>query len=439
MTVRLKKRAFILVCLSFLAYNALHSQNFSGKIVNEKQETVFGGYVFVKETNQGLPCNENGEFWATLPQGAYTVEYRCLGYETQQEKISIGNAPVYRTAILAEKTFELQEVTVSAKEDPAYEIMRKAIEKAPFHLNHVKNYKAEAYIKGSMEITGVSKLADKLSSSEGMKLSDFKDNLFLQESFSEITFVAPDKYAQTVKAFSSSIPDNLNPKDAMGLMRGSIYASQISGKVSPLNAKSFSYYKFRYLGFSDENGQTVYKIEIVPKLNDPILLRGYLYIAENSWDVRHAELTGRIYGLIENCIITYGEVMPEVFLPITYSNRIDGSLLGVNGFFNYYASVKYLNIDLNPADSTESILNRKAKKNLNITDERKRQVESDSLATKRDSTFWAAVRNIPLLDSELKSYQIKDSIQQRVDSLHKAYHHGKFKPADILFGGQLGG
>jgi hypothetical protein len=146
-----------------------------------------------------------------------------------------------------------------------------------------------------------------------------------------------------------------------------------------------------------------------------------------------------MYGIKQNYTITYGEVAPEVYLPVTYNNRIDGSLLGVNGFFNYYASVKYLNIELSNADSTAAIATKKEKKSLNITDERKRQIESDSLATRRDSTFWAEVRNIPLIDKELKSYQIKDSIQQRVDSLRKAYHHGKFKPMDLLFGGRIGG
>ncbi len=77
-------------------------------------------------------------------------------------------------------------------------------------------------------------------------------------------------------------------------MTASIYAPLYNQNISPLNPKAFSYYKYRYEGFNEENGQVINKIKFEPKLKSPNLISGYLYIADNSWYVRRGPLTNAI-------------------------------------------------------------------------------------------------------------------------------------------------
>lgn len=427
-------------CLLFCIATSLLSQNFEGKITDSNQRILYGSTVFIKQTSQGLACNQEGEFQVTLPVGKYTVEYRCLGYERVTETVNIvAGEKTVRNIVLKEKPIALNEVSVVNKEDPAYEIMRNAIKKAPYYQNVLKEYTAESYVKGNMELTKVSTLIDKLSSDDGLKMSDYKDKLFIQESQSTVQYKAPDQYEQTVNAFSSSIPDNFDSKDVIQLSTSSLYLPLFAGRISPLNPKAFSYYRFRYEGFSEENGSVINKIKVIPKLKDPELLEGYIYLADDVWNIRQAELINNRYGMKQNFTITYNDIGEGIYMPTTYSSKVEGSIMGIEGYFIYYSSVKYVNFVINDS-ILETIQQKKAKKkDLEIKWNDKYKIKTDSLASKRDSLYWLQIRAIPLSIKEEISYVNKDSVQHRIDSLRSKYSNRKFDASDILTGGHIGG
>ncbi|MDR1707865.1 MAG: DUF5686 and carboxypeptidase regulatory-like domain-containing protein [Prevotella sp.] len=419
----------------------LSAQNLKGQIVDRTGNPLYGSSVYIKEINQGLICNEDGYYQTTLTQGSYSVEYKCLGFKTEERIIKIpSTGSISIDVTLEENPFMLNEVTVSKGEDPAYPIMRKAIGKAPVYAKSAKAYIADVYIKGNAELLKVASLVDRFAKKEeGIKLSEFKNRVFVQESFSEIQFTAPDKYKQTVKAFSSSIPDNLDSKDAMGITRASLYNPKAGSLISPLNPKAFSYYKFRYEGFSEEGGLVINKIKVEPKLKDPALYEGYIYIAENTWHIHSVKLSSNTFGVKEFYNITYQEVVPEVYLPITYLTESEVNLLGNHIIMNYYASLTYRNIEASEEIDDKSPENKKKKRNFEIKRDTLYRVTADSLANKRDSSYWASIRIIPLNKREISSFEKKDSVQQHLDSVRKEHHNPKFSFTDIFTGGQIGG
>lgn len=419
----------------------LSAQNLKGQIVDRTGNPLYGSSVYIKEINQGLICNEDGYYQTTLTQGSYSVEYKCLGFKTEERIIKIpSTGSISIDVTLEENPFMLNEVTVSKGEDPAYPIMRKAIGKAPVYAKSAKAYTADVYIKGNAELLKVASLVDRFAKKEeGIKLSEFKNRVFVQESFSEIQFTAPDKYKQTVKAFSSSIPDNLDSKDAMGITRSSLYNPKVGSLISPLNPKAFSYYKFRYEGFSEEGGLVINKIKVEPKLKDPALYEGYIYIAENTWHIHSVKLSSNTFGVKEFYNITYQEVVPEVYLPITYLTESEVNLLGNHIIMNYYASLTYRNIEASEEIDDKSPENKKKKRNFEIKRDTLYRVTADSLANKRDSIYWASIRIIPLNKREISSFEKKDSVQQHLDSVRKEHHNPKFSFTDIFTGGQIGG
>lgn len=433
---------YILSITVYILFTAqLFSQNFKGQIVDKTGNPLYGSTVFIKGINQGLICNEEGYYQTTLNQGSYSVEYKCLGFKTEERKINIlATGIVTLNVTLEENPFTLNEVTVSKGEDPAYPIMRKAIAKAPVYAKSAKAYTADVYIKGNAELLKIASLIDKFAKKEeGVKLSDFKNRVFVQESFSEIQFTAPDKYKQTVKAFSSSIPDNLDSKDAMGITRSSLYNPKTGSLISPLSPKAFSYYKFRYEGFSEENGLVINKIKVEPKLKDPALYDGYIYIAENTWHIHSVKLNANIFGVSESYNITYQEVNSAVYLPITYLTESEINMLGNHITMSYYASLTYRDIEANQEIINESVKNQKKKRNFEIKKDTLYTTTADSLANKRDSIYWSNIRVIPLDKREISSFEKKDSVQQHLDSVRKEHHNPKFSFADIFTGGKIGG
>lgn len=435
-------RRLLLILVGVVSFGfVLFAQNFSGRIVDRLGEPILGGTVFIRETTQGIVCNDQGEFQIRLKEGNYTVEFRSLGYETQVRNVTVKQEEnVVLDVTLAEKFYMLSEVVVTGKEDPAYEIMRQAIAKAPYHANQVKSYRSEVYQKVKLKIVALPKIPGlKLETDEGINLNDYKDKLFLQESFNEIVYTSPDKYEQTVKGFSSTIPDNLNPEDAFRITKSSLYQPSFAGLTSPLHPKAFSYYRFRYEGFIEEGGQVINKIKVIPKLKDPLFVSGYIYIADNEWNLRFAELNQHILGSLQVYRITYNQVDNGVYLPTTYDIDSKITLMGFKAEGSYSSSTRYNEVMPNDSIVAAVAKKEKPKRSLEIKQDTTYIVKSDSLASKKDSLFWKAIRTLPLSEDELLSYQKKDSIQAFADSIRQNYHNTKFKLRTLLTGGKIGG
>lgn len=429
----------ILLAILFLSFSQASAQNIKGTITDSKNQPLYGSNIYIQETKQGLVCNENGEYQVHLPKGNYTLEFRCLGYKSVTKKVSLSNESVTINIYLEEVPFILNEITVTNQEDPAYQIIRKAIKHAPDYLNAAKSYTAEAYIKANMELEKISGLVNKLASDKGMKMSDFQNQVFVQESYNEIKYTAPDKYTQTIKAFSSTIPENYDSKESFGIMSASIYSPLYNGCISPLNPKAFSYYKFKYEGFSEEDGITINKIKVESKLNDPQLLNGYIYIADNTWHVTYTKLEMKMVGGTQLFEIAYQPIGKETYLPITYTNSFKMNILGVKGYFNYYSSLKYSDIVSDSKERKALLPNNKEKKrNFEVNTDSLYVRISDTLATRRSQSYWDKVRSIPLDSLESISYQRKDSIKQFVDSIRQKNRKDKFSVDNLFFGGQIG-
>ncbi|MDR1368568.1 MAG: DUF5686 and carboxypeptidase regulatory-like domain-containing protein [Dysgonamonadaceae bacterium] len=432
---------FLVIAILFVLPPVLRSQNFEGKVTGTSGEPISGATVYIKENKQGLVCNTNGEFQVTLPEGDYNCTFSCLGYAATERSFSIKKEadPVYMEITLKTTSFELSEVVVRAGEDPAYEMIRKAVKKAPLYLAQIKEFTCEAYIKGAGKSVHIPGWIEKMG---GEQLKLYKDKLFLQESFSEVKYTYPDKYVQNVIAFSSSMPNDSIAKDAMGIFRGSLYA-QYDGSI--LHPKTFSYYRFRYEDFEEIDGVNVNKIKIIPRFNDPKLFSGYLYLAEDYWNIRGAELIlNTEFGKVKYTL-NYNDVTDHIFLVTSYVSHIDANFMGVKFAFDYLASVKYTDIQVN--DSITALVKKeekmkqvKEKKNLEIKpyDERYKR-EADSLATQRDSMYWSEIRSITLNEEEIASYARKDTIQSKSDSIKNERSGANgYSLFNALVGGQVG-
>ncbi|MDR1763652.1 MAG: DUF5686 and carboxypeptidase regulatory-like domain-containing protein [Dysgonamonadaceae bacterium] len=435
----MKIRLTLLLILAFPCF--ISAQMLKGKVVSADGEPVPAS-VYIRELKQGFFCSAEGEFQVNITQGKYTVEFQCLGYEPQTKTVTIEpNTETTEIAVvLREKAVKLKEVTVyPGKEDPAYRIMRKAIEKAPYYQSIVQKMTYESYCKGSAKITNVAKILKSVNKAE---VSVIEDKLFLIESVSEVNFEAPDKYEKEVKAFSSTYPSISDPKSALIPTMISLYRPMWGQIVMPLNPKSFDYYRFRYEGYDEDNGQIISKITIIPKLKDPKLISGVIYIAEDTWDIRRAEIVRFAMGIEQQITYNYNQVADGIYMITNGESHADIGILGNKAYIDFMMSFQYSDIQFN--DSLTAIAYSKGKikpeqpdkKSLEI--KRNQNITADSLADKRDSLYWAGVRTVALSEEELQSYARRDSVKVQMDSLENAEKNPKFSFGSLIMGGVFG-
>ncbi|MDO5664634.1 MAG: DUF5686 and carboxypeptidase regulatory-like domain-containing protein [Bacteroidia bacterium] len=457
-----------LVCsIFFLLFIApIGAQHLKGTIVNKKGEPIPNSTIYIYEVLRGVAADDLGQFQTALQPGKYTCEFRSLGYETQKKVINMGNSDLSVNIELQEKSYVLNEVIVYPDgEDPAYRIMRKAIAYAPYHQYQVKKYTSEAYIKGSLTIDKIPAIFKRAMKVNGGNF-DFNSLIgksLLLESKSEINFTSPETYNQKVLALKTSIPKEFNVSKGLSIMTSSIYNAKLDDRISPLSPGAFRLYAFKLENVDYKDDIIVNKIKVTPRKKNPKLFSGYLYILENTWNVYIADLVASELGTSLHYRINYHPVKSFIYLPTTYDVSMKMNTMGVKGSGRYFASIKYNTVEIDenrkpsaiaqknieamvsekPATpkqqkifseieklsqkenlstkdaykmsklmskATEPEEVKKQRESIEIKDIENVKMEVDTLALKRDSTYWASVRELPLHEDEIKSYQVSDSI-----------------------------
>ena len=362
---------------------------------------------------------------------------------------------------------EMQEVVVSGnKEDPAYAIMRKVIGLSYVHLNQISSYLANVYIRGTVKFQKVPAL---IRNQLHRKNIDVKSgDVFVNETLSDISFQAPNKYVQHIKSVNSTFPEvvDFSVGDYLG---ASLYQDNIEILITPLNRNAFSYYNFSYQGYDKEKQFLIDKIKVTPKIKSKQLFEGYIYIIEDLWCLHRADLKFQTpFGDVSLQLI-YDEISPGVWLPVSHKYEFSGGLLGVKGDARFTASIKYNKVLINQhvlamanipgtntvkgtnniSDKTNSgktikktvskrvlkideLLSKPKLKNQEVNklsrlmakEDKERKPDSlkslqindavkvitDKGADKKDTAFWSNLRPIPLSMDEIKSFHERDSL-----------------------------
>ncbi len=459
-----------------------------GMILDEDGVALPYATVYIKETGTGAPTNPEGRFEIALPPGQYRLVFQHLGYETQERTVVVGDTFHELNIRLKTQAIVLQTVVVTAgEEDPAYTIMRKAIAKAKYHTQQIDTFSAKVYIKGSGQLTDYPRLARRALEKEGIK----KDRVFVGETVSQVRYRRPNTFEEKVVSVRSDGDDNGSSPNAY--IFGSFYEPEIAETVSPLSPRAFGYYRFEYQGSFKDRTYDVSKIKVVPRSPGENVFEGTIYIVEDLWSIHSLDLTAVKLGIRFLIKQIYAPVadrahpaQAEAWLPVSHHFHVTGSVFGFAFEYTYLASVSDYQITINTELPVEVTVidekveteraelieekmgtdSRKIQERLNTgeevtrkelnkmlreyeKEERKEEPEPevisnvkfsvDSLAHKKDSTYWNQTRPIPLTPGEIKGYHTADSIaaeerrKAEGDSLKPSKNEG-FQLLDILRG-----
>lgn len=457
---------FIVSFASFLfSFFLCQAQSIKGLITDDKKQPIPFATIYVEKLQTGTNSNIKGEYEILVKPGTYKLLFRSLGYKPVSRKVVVSNTSLAVNVELPTEVYQIKEVIIKkGSEDPAYPIMRKVIAWAPYHLNQVKHYKSDVYLKGTMvidKIPGIVK--NKVSVGQEGKTDKIKSgDVYLGESVNEIAFNAPDKYTLRVISSQTSFPnignDAITPTD---FIKSSLYQPDFINGISPCSPDAFKYYHFVYEGYFEEDGFIIDKIRVELRRKSQQLFSGHLYIVEQYWSIQSADLFNEQFWGDVNISQLCSPVQSSAWLPVSYNFHVNFSLFGFKVQYRYASSVKYneFEIDKNltgPAVSdkaivAESLSSKKdslsideelrallskdklsyrdmrklmkaskqeqerirpdTSKTLEIKTHEERTVDPDS--KKRDSTYWSQNRAIPLTADEIKSYHKKDSVIQK--------------------------
>ncbi len=467
---------FSIIVFLFLNMTSLFAQStIRGNIQNESAAPLEFASIFVKETGKGAIANVEGDYEIRLSPGSYTLVFQYLGYNTFVKQVEAKAGAQTVDVVLTKQAYQLQEVEVVAgEEDPAYTVMRKAIAKADYHRNQLDAYETMVYIKGSGRLINAPALLRAQIEKEGLDST----TAFVTESVSKIEYNRPNKYKETVISIRKQGEDNNTSPN--GYFQGSFY-DEDDETISPLSSKAFAYYKFKLEGYFEDRGYNVNKIKVTPRSRGENVYEGYIYILEDYWSIHSLDLTAFYLGFETNIEQIYAPIQENVWMPVSFKFNISGKILGFRLAYQYLATANDYKIQLNPdldvdlrvidekinaelasqleekADKKTGSVYEKLQTGEELTrkdlrklmreyekEEQKAQEEPevvserdmtiDSTAYEKDSTYWAAVRPIPLTKYEVKGYARVDSLA----TVEKEKEEGKpssgFSFGDIFTG-----
>jgi len=434
------KYVFHFVLFLIFTTQLLDAQAIKGKITNQAGEPIPYATVYIQELKQGTTSNTRGDYEIKLPSGKYLVTYQSLGYAPVFFNVSLTNNNVLKDITLPLQYYEIPEVRISATgEDPAYNIMRKAIGLAPYHLNHVSYYKANVYLKGNLVINKIPKLLKKSmkieSSSQSTSVSAGGDrrknertlkegDAFLMESFNEMEFTAPDKYVQKVISSQSTFPDQGNEISPMDFIQASFYEPVLADMaISPLSPQAFSYYKFKYLGATPQGNFTINKIEVIPKRKSQQLFYGTIYIIDELWCIYSVDLTNdNLAGKIRVQQL-YVPVQDDIWMPVSHKFDINISIIGFKADVGYGSSIKYL--DVRPDNSIKKPITSSTNYVTGYTKEdtskTKSQEQIEKIIQKEDMSNRDMIRLSKLMKKE-SEMSLPDSTRKSLEIKEKTTH-----------------
>ena len=419
----------------FLTAFAGYSQ-IKGKVISGSGEPIPFASIAIENTYTNTTANESGSYELNVKNtGRYTVVFQSIGYKTKKVPVTINAFPFTLDVTLQDENYELNEVIISNREDPAYEVIRQAIAHKKENSARTGRFEADFYSKGIFRIKDLPKkiMGIKVDIPGGMVDSTGSGILYLSETVSKITFEQPDNLKERIIASKISGNDRgFSYNTALGTFYN-FYDNYLEfdvNMVSPLANNAMNYYKFKLEGtFFDDNNNQINKIKVIPRRDKEPVFEGYIYIVDNSWAIYAVDVDIKGYRMQR-------PVMENMNLKQNFSYNTDNRIWAKNSqTFDFKAGMFGITFTGKFTHVYSNYVFRDGFKEKTFS---KEVVFVEEGSNKKDSVYWNAMRPIPLTEEEVTDYTKKDSIQvlhgskTYMDSIDRKSN--KFKVFDILTG-----
>ncbi|RZK40389.1 MAG: carboxypeptidase-like regulatory domain-containing protein [Hymenobacter sp.] len=482
---------------------ASHAGIIKGKVSGAGNEGLAFANVAVRNSAVSTGSNDQGQYQLKLPAGQYQLVFQYVGYRPRVEAVRVpaGDSTVVLNVALAPESYNLTEVTVRGSDrDPAYAIIQQAQQWRTYHQREVATFQARLYIKSLIRLSETpSKVFGLFKVGPDVK----PGILYLSESLSDIRFTQPNTIKERmissrVSGDSRGISFNraqggLNFYD--NVLKPSFSAR---GFVSPVASNSFLFYQYELVGTTQQGGELVHKIKVIPRRRTDPVFSGFIYIVDGSWRIHSVDVRltkdaqlDYVDDLHIEQLFAPAPGVPHVWALQSQKLSVNFSAFGFKG--SGYATAVFSNynhvvptypappeIKKTPAVAapagqpaappvvapvTTKELTRQIKRQKpdlsglgrqvrrQVKQARRDSMRNDPFAqmksgevmlvekgvNERDSSYWSQIRPVPLTDEEKLDYHKKDSSE--VIRKSRPYQdsldrkRNEFTPAKLLLSG----
>ena len=440
------KKIFLLALLfPFIAFS---QYQISGKVINHKTKNplVFAN-IMVNKTN-GTLTDIDGFFQisSSKPISEITISY--VGFTTKI--IPINNPKKYITVSLKASIENLKEVLITAKENPAIQLIRNA--KKNKNKNNIETslntFKFNTYnkilvtanpdsIQGKIDsifkIKNDKKIFIKLDSSNYNFHKEIENkHLYISEKISEINFEKGKKKKEIILASRmAGLQQPIYELLAITLQDFSFYNPlyTIAGTkyYNPIADNALKYYSYKILDTVNNSVGKSIVVYFKPKLTKKVLgIEGVLYLDKNSYAITKAivELKGIVHVKATQNFVYKKEA--EIWFPSYQEillkkgvNKKPISLFG--GMVKFSDGIKndsIQNTKKNTPDAITYFLAKTKNFNIEINQPVKVKKSSSTIQFKEDAAyknefFWNTYRTDSITNRDKKTYTVLDSLAKK--------------------------
>ena len=415
----------IVLFLLFPVVSFAQTRSIEGHVYdNETKQPIPLATVIIKNTNFGVYTAEDGEFYINTALSNDTLLISYIGYYSDTVILSKQQSQKF-TIYLKPQNFNLYEVVIKPREDPARVLMKKVIEhKKENDYHNIDGYKTRAYTKIELDLGNL--VLDNMNAEDNVRkknpynvLIDHIDTLndetnylpfFFTETLSDLYFrESPKARKEVIVASRTSGINNASASQILGnyYEQYNIYNNYwfIINKnfIPPVTDSWNFFYKVELTDSAFIDNYWCYKIDFSPRQKQENVFEGYMWIADDDFAVK------------------------EVYMSLDSAANINYYKRAV--FYQEYEKVddkhwvlkqdKILGEFL-PMQNSASVIVRKSTTYqsyafaADIFDEvvklRDDIVYTDSVIN-NDEQFWASIRPEALNTNETGVYELVDSLQ----------------------------
>ena len=401
-----------LIIAVLLISNNIFPQTYvlSGRITDsQSSESLSYGNVRVLNTTLGTAANANGNYELKLSPGEYSLVASYIGYYSDTIRVDLKkdlkgiNFPLKKTEIL------LPDIVIRPGENPALDIIRKAIEKKNERISKLNTYEFEAYTKGMVRTT------DEISArgrtvSAGIGAEDDSVDLKITgilENQSKGYFKKPDQFKDVIIARkqSANFPPTINVVTGGRLIQNfyeddiRFFGSKLPGPISDDALDYYYYYIDRVVMMDDRK---VYKLFLSPENSDDPGFVGNIFINDSTYELIQVDLelnrSANIGGIFDTIsIFQQFSSYDDIYMPADYRLFMKGNFLGLARFGFELNTILY-DYKINPELSNDVF----SKAIITVLPD----------ADKKDSLYWTSTQTIPSTSEEESAYERIDSLQR---------------------------
>ncbi len=420
MSSLIRSAALIVACVSLLPAafapprTGPDGEDTIGGVVTDSAtgEPIAAVNVRIPGTSRGTVTNADGRYRLSLAEGRRTVIFSHLAYVSDTVDVDTADHRDGLNVALRPATLYYPGVVVLA-EDPALEIIRKAIANKHTWMDRLKSYRFEAYTRQVVERdTSVASITEAFTVGWVLSGDTLRERVVRKRQTANVPMEENFAAVRRLVNFNDD--------------RVSLFTIRMNSErrgytfTGPTAPDALDHYDYRLLRTRRAGGIEMYEIAMEPKTKLKPLFRGTITIADRSFAVVGVDLVPNEtfnFPFLRDIDLRYRQqfALYDSLFWMPADVRIEGGFnilagLGIPRVGFHQVSSIY-NYELN-VPVPDSVLNR-------------RTVTTDSLAGVYDSTTWESEMVVPLTSEDSMAYRTLDS----TETLGK-----QFRPGGVLGG-----